>query len=169
MRHWLRGALAFMMLAMAGALPASAQVPKSIGSNGAWTVYEVTDSRGRVCYLASEPASQSGNYSRRDNPAVLVVRLPGKSAEYVTVHPGYPYKKDSKVKVTIDGRGFDLFTDGEHAFSFDADDRALVDAMKRGSSMTVRGTSTKGTYSLDTYSLKGFTASIDALRAACVK
>ena len=85
------------------------------------------------------------------------------------VHPGYAYKKDSKVKVTFEGRGFDLFTDGEHAFSFDADDRALVDAMKRGSSMTVRGTSTRGTYSLDTYSLKGFTAAIDALRAACVK
>ena len=51
---------------------------------------------------------------------------------------------------------------------YDADDRALVEAMKRGSSMTVRGTSTRGTYSLDTYSLKGFTAAIEAMRDACV-
>lgn len=169
MRHWLRGALVFMMLAMAGATSARAQTPKLIGNHGDWTVYEVTDSRGRVCYLASEPANQTGNYSRRDNPAVLVVRLPGKSGEYVTVHPGYPYRKDSKVKVTVEGRGFELFTDGEHAFTYDADDEAMVAAMKRGSSMTVRGTSTKGTYSLDTYSLKGFTAAMDAMRAACVR
>lgn len=169
MRHWLRWALVLVMLAAIQIPSASAQAPKRIGGQEAWTVYEVTDSRGRVCYLASEPASQSGNYSRRDDPAVLVVRLPGKTAEYATVHPGYPYKKDSKVEVAIDGRKFQLFTDGEHAFTFDADDKAIVEAMMRGSSMTVRGTSTRGTYSLDTYSLKGFTAALEAMRAACVK
>ena len=35
--------------------------------------------------------------------------------------------------MTVDGRTFELFTDGEHAFSFDADDEAMIDAMKRGS------------------------------------
>jgi invasion protein IalB len=169
MRHWLRWALVCVMLAVARAPSAAAQTPKLIGSHGDWTVYEVTDNRGRVCYLASEPSNQTGNYSRRDNPAVLVVRLPGKPGEYVTVHPGYPYKKDSKVKATVDGRNFELFTDGEHAFTYDADDQKVVDAMKSGSSMTVRGTSTRGTYSLDTYSLKGFTAAYDAMRGACVK
>jgi invasion protein IalB len=169
MRHWLCWALVLVMLGMAQAQSASAQTPKRIDGQGDWTVYEVTDSRGRVCYLASEPSNQTGNYSRRDNPAVLVVRLPGKTGEYATVHPGYPYRKDSKVKVTIEGRDFELFTDGEHAFTYDADDESIVEAMKRGGTMTVRGTSTKGTYSLDTYSLKGFTAALDAMRGACVK
>ena len=87
-----------MVPATAGARPQTRR--SSISNHGDWTVYEVTDSRGRVCYLASEPANQTGNYSRRDNPAVLVVRLPGKPpSEQVSVHPGYPYKKDSKVEV----------------------------------------------------------------------
>ena len=39
--------------------------------------------------------------------------------------------------------------------------------MKGGNDMTVRGTSTRSTYSLDTYSLLGFTAAYEAMVAAC--
>ena len=39
--------------------------------------------------------------------------------------------------------------------------------MRRGVDMTVRGTSTKNTYSLDTYSLLGFTAAYEAMQEAC--
>ena len=39
--------------------------------------------------------------------------------------------------------------------------------MRRGTDMTVRGTSSKNTYSLDTYSLLGFTAAYDAMVEAC--
>jgi len=39
--------------------------------------------------------------------------------------------------------------------------------MKRGSKLTVRGTSRKDTYSLDTYSLKGFTKTHKAIVKAC--
>lgn len=158
------------VVAAAAQTPASAPVPKLISSHRDWTVYEITDSRGRVCYLASEPTNQTGNYSKRDNPAALVVRLPGKAqGEYVSIHPGYPYKKASTVDLKVGGRTFELFTEGEQAFSRDADDDAVIGAMKSGSTMTVRGTSMKGTYSLDTYSLNGLTAAYEAMRAACPK
>ena len=75
------------------------------------------------------------------------------------MQPGYTYKKDSKVEVTIDGSRLPPVHRGRARLgSFDADDQTLIDAMKRGCSMTVRGTSTRDTYSLDTYSLNGFTA-----------
>ena len=172
MRNSLRWILVIVILPLLQTVPAWAQTPapKLISSHRDWTVYEITDSRGRVCYLASEPVKQTGNYSKRDNPAVLVVRLPGKSqSEYVSVHPGYPYKKASTVDLKVGGRTFELFTEGEQAFSRDADDDAVIGAMKSGSTMTVRGTSMKGTYSLDTYSLNGLTAAYEAMRAACPK
>ena len=75
MRHSLRWAL--VLLTLPTALPALAQTPRFIGTHSDWTVYEVSDSRGKVCYIASEPTSQEGNYSRRGNPAALVARLPG--------------------------------------------------------------------------------------------
>jgi hypothetical protein len=172
MRHLLRWTS--IVLAMAVVPPlAHAQtgdsVPKQISVHRDWSVYEVTDSRGRICYVASEPKEQSGNYSRRDPPALLVARLPGNPPpEQVSVQPGYSYLKGSVVEAKIGGRTFRLFTDGEHAWTRTNDeDRTLIEAMKAGSSMSVRGTSVRETYSLDTYSLSGFTAAVDAMRAAC--
>ena len=169
MRHPLRWALALSVLAMAHGAPAWAQSPKFIASHQDWTVYEVDDPKGKICYIASEPTKQDGNYAKRGNPAVLVARLPGDPpSEQVSVQPGYSYRKGSTARMTIEGRAYELFTQGEHAWArTDADDRTLIDAMRRGSTMTVRGTSTRDTYSLDSYSLSGFTAAFEAMRSAC--
>jgi Invasion associated locus B (IalB) protein len=175
MRHALRWVV--ILLALAAVPPhlthaqTGSAAPKQISAHRDWSVYEVTDSRGRICYMASEPTAQSGNYSRRDQPAVLVARLPGNPAtEEVSVQPGYAYLKSSPVDLKVDGRPFKLFTDGEHAWTRTNDeDRTLIAAMKGGVSMTVRGTSIRNTYSLDTYSLNGFTAAYEAMRAACAE
>ena len=172
MRQTLRWAS--LVLAMAVVPPlAHAQtgdsVPKQISVHKDWSVYEVTDSRGRICYAASEPKEQSGNYSRRDPPALLVARLPGDPPpEQVSVQPGYSFLKGSVVEAKVGSRTFRLFTDGEHAWTRTNDeDRTLIEAMKAGATITVRGTSVRNTYSLDTYSLSGFTAAVEAMRAAC--
>ncbi len=170
MRHPLRSAFALIVaVAAGGAGTALAQTPKFLANHRDWTVYEVPDAKGKVCYIASEPKNQEGNYRSRGNPAVLVARLPGEPpSEQVSVQPGYTYKRDSAVEVRIGDQGFQLFTQGEHAWArTDEDDRALIDAMRAGSNMTVRGTSTRDTFSLDTYSLSGFTAAFEAMRDAC--
>ncbi len=169
MRHPLCSALALIVVAAAEAGTAAAQTPKFLASHRDWTVYEVADPKGKICYIASEPKNQEGNYRSRGNPAVLVARLPGEPpSEQVSVQPGYTFKRDSAVEVKIGDRGFELFTQGEHAWArTDEDDRALIGAMRGGSNMTVRGTSTRDTFSLDTYSLSGFTAAFQAMRDAC--
>lgn len=169
MRHWLRLALAGIAVTTVQAQTAAAQTPKFLSNHRDWTVYEVEDGSGKICYIASEPTNQEGNYSRRGNPAVLVARLPGDPpSEQVSVQPGYTYRDGSTVDVNIEGQTFQLFTQGEHAWArTDEDDRALIAAMRRGLTMTVRGTSTRDTYSLDTYSLAGFTAAFEAMRDAC--
>lgn len=173
MRHRLRWVVILLTLAAVPPIDAQAQTgaaaPRQISAHRDWSVYEVTDNRGRICYIASEPTAQSGNYSRRDPPAVLVARLPGSPpSEEVSVQPGYSYLKSSSVDVKVDGRPFKLFTDGEHAWTrTNEEDRSLIAAMKGGVSMTVRGTSIRNTYSLDTFSLAGFTAAYEAMRAAC--
>ena len=78
MRHSLRFALAGLLLATAHMPAALAQTPKFISNFRDWTVYEVADPKGKICYIASEPSKQDGNYNKRGNPAVLVARLPGK-------------------------------------------------------------------------------------------
>lgn len=156
-------------LLVATALPAFAQTPQFVASHRDWTLYQVDSPSGKVCYIASEPAKQEGDYKQRGNPAVIVARLPGDPpTEQVSVQPGYAYKKASSVQVDLGNRKFELFTQGEHAWARnDVDDKALIEAMRRGSSMTARGTSVRDSYSLDTYSLAGFGNAYQAMRDAC--
>jgi invasion protein IalB len=148
---------------------ALAQTPKFLASHRDWTVYVVEQDSGKLCYIASEPSKQEGNYSKRGNPAVLVALLPGDPpSEQVSVQPGYAYRKNSSVEVAVGSQKFDLFTQGEHAWArTDSDDKALIVAMRRGNTMTVRGTSVRDTNSTDTYSLAGFSNAYDAMRDAC--
>ena len=43
----------------------------------------------------------------------------------------------------------------------------IIKAMRAGNTLVVKGTSSRGTLTTDTYSLKGFTAVHNALNKAC--
>ncbi len=164
-------AAAFLLLAAAASPPADAATPQPLGSHRDWHAYSFNGdgADGRICYVASVPTKQEGNYTRRGNPAVLVTRRPGADGlDEVSVQPGYSYLGGSDVTVKIDDRTFTLFTQGEHAWTrTPEEDRQLIEAMKRGSTMVVHGTSTKQTYSDDTYSLLGFTRAYETMVQAC--
>jgi invasion protein IalB len=151
------------------ALAQATQPPKFISNFKDWTVYVVDGERGKVCYIASEPTKQEGNYTKRGNPAVLVARLPGdQPSDQVSVQPGYAYRKGTTVEVMVGPQKFDLFTQGEHAWArTNDDDKALIGAMRKGETMQVKGTSAKETNSSDTYSLAGFAPAYDAMKDAC--
>jgi invasion protein IalB len=159
--------IALLLMPVLG-VAAIAQTPEFLGTHRDWNVYAFTEDGQKICYMASEPTKQEGNYTRRGSPAVLVTRRPNPRVDEVSVQPGYSYLEGSEVEVDIGNRKFALFTRGEHAWTkSEEEDQALIEAMKRGSDMTVRGTSTKNTFSLDTYSLLGFTAAYQAMVAAC--
>ena len=158
-----------LLAALASVSPAAAQTPKFVSTHRDWTLYQVDGDKGRVCYVASEPTKQEGDYKKRGNPAVLVARLPGDPpSEQVSVQLGYGYKKGSEAEVAIGKQKFTLFTQGEHAWArTDADDKSLIGAMRKGDTMVIKGTSTKDTTSTDTYSLAGFAPAYEAMREAC--
>jgi hypothetical protein len=61
-----------------------------------------------------------------------------------------------------------LFTDGGTAWAFEsADDAAVVEAMRKGSRMTVKGRSSRDNPTTDVYSLSGVTAGTRAINTAC--
>jgi invasion protein IalB len=171
-----RVTLLLTMIAAAGILltassSAEAQGPRLLGQHRDWSAFTHSSEDGTVCYVASEPKKQEGNYQRRGSPYVIVARRSAKpGVDEVSVYPGYNYKQGSEVEVAIDGDDdqFDLFTHNEAAWAYtEAQDQQLVEAMKGGVNMSVRGTSTRDTYSLDTYSLLGFTAAHEEMAAAC--
>jgi hypothetical protein len=146
-----------------------AQAPQFLGNFRDWFLYAYDEDGGKTCYIASKPTEEAGNWNRRGPAAVLVSRLPiAEANEQVSVQPGYAFKTNSTVELKIGDDEWRLFTQGEHAWANTSDeDQAIIRAMQAGSDMTVRGTSRLDTYSLDTYSLLGFTAALNAMRDAC--
>ena len=81
---------------------------------------------------------------------------------------GYRYKSQSDVTMTIDRNKFKLFTIEDRAYAeSEEDDTRIIAAMKRGSKMTVVGTSSRDTVTTDTYSLLGFSKTKSVIDKTC--
>ena len=151
------------------ALPAAAQEVEYLETNRDWHAFQYTENGNPVCYMASRPTREEGNYTRRGEVFVLVTHRPAEnSRNVVSFISGYTHQADSEVSVTIGNDSYALFTDGETAWARDAaTDGQLVASMRAGANMVVRGTSSRGTATTDTYSLFGFTATMAAIDGAC--
>ncbi len=156
--------LASAMIALASTVATAQQLHETSGD---WRVFTNGSGANRICYVASVPVKKTGNYSARGEPFVMVTNR-GQKGDEVSVSSGYPYKAGSQLSLTIDNRRYDLFTESERAWAYDAaQDKNLMDAMMKGSQMLAKGMSQKGTYSSDTYSLTGFTNALRKMKMLC--
>jgi hypothetical protein len=162
------------VLAGLAALPAAAQ-PKAnlVGTYQSWYVYTSGAGANKVCYALGQPRETQPTNVRRDPIFFLISTWPGKkTVNEPSVVPGYPYRDGSKVQVQVGADKFEFFTqnEGDEGGAWmqnPADERRLIDAMKRGATMIVTGTSTRGTLTRDTYSLQGLTAAITNVANTC--
>ena len=140
-----------------------------IGEHRQWITFEFDEEGNRVCYMASRPVKEEGNYTRRGDVYALVTHRPALgSFGVVSFVAGYTFRENEPVTVVIDGdQRFTLFSVDDNAWAEDADDPRLVDAMKAGVELVVQGTSSRGTLTTDTYSLLGFTAAFNEISRSC--
>lgn len=151
------------------ATSASAAEPRLLGTHGDWSAYSFLENGNKVCYMASEPQKAEGNYTRRDKIYALVTHRPAeKTKDVFSYITGYPYKPGSEVTIKANGRSFKLFTQDDTAWTPDSKtDSSLSVAIRKGSSMVVKGTSKRGTLTTDTFSLKGSGKAYDAITREC--
>jgi invasion protein IalB len=149
--------------------PVFAAAPKVIGTHQDWQSYLLVEGKSRVCYMASQPQKKEPAAAKRGDVLVFVTHRPAdKEQNVVNFHAGYTLKPDTDVHVVIGDSSFDLFTKGDTAWTRGTkDDKAMVDEMMKGSTMTVTGESDRGTKTVDTYSLRGFTAAYKDINKAC--
>ena len=148
--------------------PAQAQNPRPIGSYGSWQALTFEEDGKSGCYVIAEPTRKEGNYTSRDEVYALVTHRPDDDKLNVfTLIAGYTYQPDSTVTLEIGDETFSLSTKDDNAWASDDDDPRIVEALKKGTGMVVRGISSRGTETTDTYSLTGFTKAYNAIGEAC--
>ena len=161
-------ALSALPLLFASSLSASAQ-EKALGTFRDWSAQTFSESGKIVCSMWSQPSKAEGKYTRRGEIYAFVTHRPASDRiNELSFEAGYRFKPDSDVTVTIGDETFTLFTKDSTAWNRTAEgDEALVMAMRAGSRMVVKGASSRGTLTTDTYSLRGFSAAHNAVNAAC--
>ena len=134
-----------------------------------WGVYTADASGSKICFAVSAPKDTKPKNVRRSDIYVYVTTRPKeKVANELTIEIGYPFKQGSQAKAKVGNDTFLLYTNGEKAWVENAArEPALIAAMRAGSSMTVTGTSQRGTNTSDTYSLSGISAALDRVAQEC--
>jgi len=162
---------AFML--SAGIATAQQSSDNQVNAVTDWSVFVENDPK--ECWAVST-AKESVNTKegrvvavRRSDILMMVVFRPSvKVAGQVGFTGGYPFAKGSTVNLDIDGTDFELFTEGEWAWpASTAEDAKIVTAMKRGAKAVLTARSTRGTKTVDTFSLLGFTASVEDAEKRC--
>src|SRR5262245_295888 len=164
-------ALVTASIVAGGAL--AAEKPNLVATFKDWHVYSAGKGKNRTCYALSVPKEMNPSNVMRDDVFFLISSWPAnKTVNQPSIVPGYQYGQNAKAQVQVGSDKFVFFTKNEGGaggawMENDANERKLVAAMKRGSSMIVTGTSARGTLTTDDYSLAGFSAALDKLGTAC--
>jgi len=154
------------------AVPAIGGVqPSLLGQFGDWAAYTANPQGKKICFALAKPASSQTNPPNRPrDPAYIFIstRPADKVKDEVSVVIGYPFKDKSVVTVEVGSTNFSLYTDKDGAWINSATDEArLLDAMRKGSELVVKGTSKRDTTSTDNFSLKGVAQALDRVAQEC--
>ena len=143
---------------------------KLIGTHKDWTAYSNKEKNSKTCFIASEPLKSSGKYnkSNRGKTYVFVTNEKNGTSHEISVVAGFNYKKNTKVKFTIDKNTTLLFPIDDRAWSESPKvDKILVRKMKKGNKLIIEGTSSPGNVIIDHYSLSGFTKALALIDKNC--
>jgi hypothetical protein len=165
-------AAAITGLAVGGAW-AQAQSTNRVGAETDWSVF--VEDNPTECWGVSTPKSSVNSRDgrvvavNRGQTLLMVFYRPSAGAKgQVAFTGGYPFASGSTVNMNISGTTFELFTEGEWAWPATADDDTkIITAMKRGADAVLTGRSGRGTQTKDTFSLLGFTASVEDAAKRC--
>ncbi|MDE5461003.1 MULTISPECIES: invasion associated locus B family protein [unclassified Bradyrhizobium] len=145
--------------------------PTLIGQFGTWGAYSAAPNGKKVCFALAKPSSSKTNPPNRPrDPAYAFVstRPAEKVNNEVSVMIGYALKPGSESSVEVGGAAFAMYSQGDGLWIKNAaEEERMVEAMRKSADLVVKGVSSKGTETTDTFSLKGLAQALDRISQDC--
>jgi hypothetical protein len=145
--------------------------PLLLGQYGDWGAYMATPSGKKVCFALAKPSASQTNPGNRPRDAAYMFissRPIEKVKDEVSIIIGYGFKPNTDATIDLAGSNFAMYTQNDGAWIKNAAEEArLVESMRKGADLMVKGTSARGTQSTDTYSLKGLAQALDRVGQEC--
>ena len=145
--------------------------PTLLGQYDGWGAYTATPDGKKICFAIAKPTSAETKPSNRPrNPPHMFIstRPADKITNEVSIAIGYPLKAGTEASVEVGTTTFALSTQGEGAWIKNVAEQAhMLDVMRQGDTAVVKGESSRGTQSTDTYALKGLAEALDRVAQEC--
>jgi hypothetical protein len=152
------------------AVPGGGQ-PVWLGNYDSWGAYTASPGGKKICFAIAKPDSTVTDPPNRprDQPYFFIASRPAeKVKDEVSVLAGYSFKEKSEAVAEIGAAKFAMYTEKDGAWIANvADEARMVEAMRKGSELVVKGSSARGTKSTDRYSLKGLAQALDRAAQEC--
>ncbi|MEX1155442.1 hypothetical protein [Parvibaculum sp.] len=167
---------ALLLTAVTSGIAAAQEAPKLLGKYDDWSAYSYGAGGDRMCYAMSAPTRMLPAGANRGDVYFMVTHRPGRNTKNeISMRAGYAFKPTSRPFATIGADKFQMFNGvkegGEHQYwawlETPSEEGKMVQALKAGSSMEIKGTSSRDTLTTDTYSLKGSSAALKKIDETC--
>lgn len=134
-----------------------------------WSLYTDAKNPHQFCFVTSAPQTSEPADTAREAPRLYVSAWPAENVRTeISVRLGFPAKKGSAITANIAPAAFKLFHSDDRAYvPDDTQESKLLEAMKKGSKLTVTATTATGTSVTDTYSLSGLGQALQELKKTC--
>jgi invasion protein IalB len=145
--------------------------PTLVGQFGTWGAYTASPNGKKVCFALAKPSSSKTNPANRPRDpayAFISTRPSEKVVNEVSIMIGYTLKPGSESSIQVGGASYAMYTQGDGLWIKNAaEEERMVEAMRKAPDLTVKGVSSKGTETTDTFSLKGLSQALDRLSQDC--
>jgi invasion protein IalB len=171
----LPGVVAVMLgagaLLPAAAAPAGDSQPTLLGTYGDWGAYTANPGGKKVCFALAKPkSSKTEPVGRKRDPSYIFISTrPAENVKNeISVIIGYPFKPSSDATAEIGTTKFAMYTQNDGAWIKNVgEETRMIEALRKGSDLTVKGMSGRGTASTDTFSLKGISQALERAEQEC--
>jgi invasion protein IalB len=169
---------AWAVPSLAAAQPKAAANPTAqatlLGQYGDWGAYTASPGGQKVCFALSKPTSSVDSPPNRRtvaNPVYMFISTrPSEkvSNEVSILVTGYVFKPNSEASVAVGSANFAMYTQNDGAWIKNvAEEARMIEAMRKGADLTIKGVSGRGTQSTDQFSLKGLAQALDRAEQEC--
>lgn len=145
-----------------------------LGQYGDWGAYSASPGGQKVCFALAKPTSSSDiPPNRRTAANVVYLFISTRPAEKVSnelsvLVTGYEFKPNTEASVAVGGASFAMYTQKDGAWVKNAAEEAkMLDTMRKGADVVIKGTTARGTQTTDTFSLKGLSQAVDRAAQEC--
>lgn len=134
-----------------------------------WSVYSKIEGRERICYALAKPSSKIPAAVNHGDVYFMVANWKsGAAKEQPSLLTGYALKPGIPPSARVGNAKTPMYAAQNEAFiESGSDEKRLVRAMRKGSSMRVDAMSTRGTQTSYEFSLRGITAALRKAKTVC--